>query len=189
MKAFNLIPKDVQMSFGMLKAIVLGQQGRGRLLTYVPCEERFEDGACVALAATRTGRPKIVAGQPSDDAAGGWLARISTEGPYLRGAYGHVRVRALDTELVNVVAYGYGAFGDAGRVGRWYDYLLTIQPGAVLRVKPTRRPAYLLHATPDQIVRLEQEEAIVYEGADIPIPGEDAADIRTWIDEHWLPIH
>ena len=173
-KAFNLTSSEVEMSFGRLRAIALGQQGRGRLLTYVPCEGSFEDGACVVLTTTRNGRPKIIAGQPGSDATG-WLARISTEGSYLRGAYGHVR--ALDPELVRVVAYGYGAFGDAGRVGRWYDYLLALQPGAVLRVKPTREEPYFLHVTVDQIVRLEQEEASVYDGVEIPVTGEDWVDL------------
>jgi hypothetical protein len=182
MRAYNLIPKEVEMSFGKLSTLVLGEAGRGRKMTYVPCERRFEDGAPVDLSTTQAGRPKIVAGT---DCTGGWLARISTEGPYIRGAYGHIR--ALDTELVRVVADGYGAFGDAGRCGQWYDYLLQLQPGAVLRVKPSRGDAYFLHAAADRIVRLEREEALVYDGADIPIPGEDA-DIRTWIDEHWLPI-
>lgn len=184
-KAHNLAASEVEMSFGTLRAIALGQKGRGRMLTYVPCEGDFPDGACVALATTRTGKPKIV---PGGDAARatGWLARVSTEGPYVRGAYGHVR--ALDPALVSVVAYGYGAFGDAGRVGQWYDYLLALQEGAVLRVKPSRGDAYFLHATPDRLVRLEREEVLVYEGANIPIPGEDVPDIRAWIDERWLPI-
>jgi len=45
-----------------------------------------------------------------------------------------------------------------------------------------------LHVTPDKIVRLEREEALIYEGANVPIPGEDVPDIRAWIDERWLPI-
>jgi len=174
MKAFNLYPKEVQMSFGKLSTLMLGEVGRGRKMTYVPCERRFEDGEPVALSTTRSGRPKIIAGQPGSDATG-WLARISTEGPYIRGAYGHVR--ALDPALVHVVAYGYGAFGDAGRIGRWYDYLLALQPGAVLRVKPTREEPYFLHVTVDQIVRLEQEEASVYDGVEIPVTGEDWVDL------------
>lgn len=183
-RAYNLATGEFQMSFGTLRAIALGEKGRGRMLTYVPCEGDFPDGACVALATTRTGKPKVIAGQPGD--AAGWLARISTEGPYIRGAYGHVR--ALNPELVRVVAYGYGAFGDAGRCGQWYDYLLVLRPGAILRVKPSRGDAYFLHATPDKLVRLEREEALVYEGANVPIPGEDVPDIRAWIDERWLPI-
>ena len=174
MRAYNLIPKNVEMSFGTISVLTLGEAGRGRKMTYVPCERRFEDGEPVELVASRTSKPKIIAGT---DCAGGWLARISTEGSYLRGAYGHVR--ALNPELVRVVAYGYGAFGNAGRVGVWGDYLLTLQPGAVLRVKPTRGPAYFLHVMPNQIVRLEKEEATVYDGADIPVEGEDWADILT----------
>ena len=174
MKAYNLVPKSVQMSFGTLNTLVLGEAGRGRKMTYVPCERRFEDGEPVALSTTRAGKPKIIAGQPGSDATG-WLARVSTEGSYLRGAYGHVR--ALDPALVRVVAYGYGAFGDAGRVGRWYDYLLALQPGAVLQVKPTRGHAYFLHVKPDQIVRLEQEEASVYDRVEIPVTGEDWVDL------------
>ena len=172
-RAYNLATGEFQMSFGTLRAIALGEKGRGRMLTYVPCEGDFPDGACVALATTRTGKPKVIAGHGGD--AAGWLARISTEGPYIRGAYGHVR--ALDPALVHVVAYGYGAFGDAGRIGRWYDYLLALQPGAVLRVKPTREEPYFLHVTVDQIVRLEQEEASVYDGVEIPVTGEDWVDL------------
>jgi len=174
-KAYNLAASEVEMSFGKLRTIALGQQGRGRLLTYVPCEGDFPDGAPVALATTRTGKTKIVAGHGGD--AAGWLARVSTEGPYIRGAYGHIRARVQDRALVQVVAYGYGAFGDAGRVGQWCDYLLKLQPGAIIRVKPTRGQAYFLHATTDRIVRLDQEEALVYEGAEIPITGEDWVDI------------
>ena len=176
MKAYNLIPKNVEMSFGTISVLTLGEAGRRRKLTYVPCERRFEDGEPVELVTSRAGKPKIIAGT---DCAGGWLARISTEGPYLRGAYGHVRVRVQDRALASVVAYGYGAFGNAGRCGVWGDYLLTLQPGAVLRVKPTRGPAYFLHVTPDQIVRLEKEEALVYDGADIPVEGEDWVDVLT----------
>ena len=186
MKAYNLVPKDVQMSFGTISVLTLGETGRGRKMTYIPCERKFDDGEPVALSTTRAGKPKIIAGHGGD--AAGWLARISTEGPYIRGAYGHIRARAQDRALVQVVAHGLGAFGDAGRVGQWYDYLLALRPGAVLRVKPSRGDAYFLHVTPDKIVRLEREEAPVYEGANVPIPGEDVADIRTWIDEHWLPI-
>ena len=176
MRAYNLIPKEVEFSFGTLSVLTLGEAGRGRKLTYVPCERRFEDGEPVELIASRAGKPKIVAGT---DCSGGWIARISTEGSYMRGAYGHVRVRAQDRALASVVALGYGAFGNAGRVGVWGDYLLTIQPGVVLKVKPTRRPAYFLHVMPDQIVRLEKEEATVYDGADIPVEGEDWVDILT----------
>jgi len=143
-------------------------------MTYVPCERQFADCEPVELVASRTGKPKIVAGT---DCSGGWLARISTEGSYLRGAYGHVRVRAQDRALASVVAYGYGAFGDAGRVGRWYDYLLTLRPGAILRVKPSRGEPYFLHVTQDRIVRLEKEEDLVYDGAEIPVTGEDWVDI------------
>jgi len=174
MRAYNLIPKEVEMSFGKLSTLMLGEVGRGRKMTYVPCERRFEDGEPVELVSSRAGKPKIVAGT---DCNGGWLARISTEGAYLRGAYGHVR--ALDPELVRVVAYGYGAFGNAGRVGVWGDYLLTLQPGAVLRVKPTRGPAYFLHVTEDRIVQLTQEEAMVYDKVEIPVTGEDWVDILT----------
>lgn len=174
-RAHNLAASEVEMSFGKLRTIALGQKGRGRMLTYVPVEGDFPDGAPAALSTTRAGKPKIIAGHGGD--AAGWLARVSTEGPYIRGAYGHVRVRAQDRALVSVVAYGYGAFGDAGRVGQWYDYLLALQSGAVLRVKPTRGYAYFLHVMPDQIVRLEQEEAPVYEGADIPVTTDE-----DWVD-------
>ena len=46
-------------------------------------------------------------------------------------------------------------------------------------MKPSRGEPYFLHVKPDQIVRLEKEEATVYDGADIPVEGEDWVDILT----------
>src|SRR3989338_1976880 len=37
-----------------------------------------------------------------------------------------------------VLIAGYGAFGDAGRIGNWNDGLVVMRPGDVLRIHPTR---------------------------------------------------
>jgi len=167
MKAYNLVPKNVEMSFGTISVLVLGEAGRGRKMTYVPCERRFKDGEPVELVDSHAGKPKIVAGT---DCSGGWIARISTENGYRRGACGNVQ--ALQPTLVRLIAEGYGAFGNVGRVGSWDDVLLIAQPGAVLRVKPTRGAAYYLHFTESQVIRLSTEEAGLYEEVEIPMDKE-----------------
>jgi len=170
MKAYNLIPKEVEFSFGTLSVLVLGEAGRGRRkMTYVPCEREFKDGEPVELVTSRAGKPKIVAGT---DCSGGWIARISTEDGYRRGACGNVQ--ALQPDLVRLIAEGYGAFGNAGRVGvgSWDDVLLIVQPGAVLRVKPTRGAAYFLYFSDSQVIRLSAEEAALYEEVAIPVDQE-----------------
>ena len=167
MKAYNLVPKNVEMSFGTISVLTLGEAGRRRKLTYVPCERRFEDGEPVELVTSHTGKPKIIAGT---DCSGGWIARISTKNGYRRGACGNVQ--ALQPDLVRLIAEGYGALGNAGWIGSWDDVLLIAQPGAVLRVKPTRGAAYYLHFTDSKVIRLSTEEAGLYEEVEIPMDKE-----------------
>ena len=160
--AFNIEPKLMSFNWGTMHCLVLGEQGRGRRQTIVPCAEKC--GFFVELAPTKTGRVKIVQSTapkgtsvPSD-----WLARISTEGVYTRNSEGWVGV--LDPKTVKLVACGHGASGEAGRLGTWADVLITVQDNALLRVKPEggyKLPAYFLHFTRKGVIKYSSLEQLL----------------------------
>lgn len=68
--------------------------------------------------------------QKSDD--GSVLVRINTEGTYTRNTGGGWKAITGSPETV---VSGYGAYGDAGRIGNWDDGLVIMRLGDVLRVK------------------------------------------------------
>ena len=94
----------------------------------------------------------------------GWVARISTEGAYIRGAVGTVSAPPEVAKKVHVVAKGEGAFGDAGRTGNWDDILVATElEEFILRVKPSRGDAYLLLFKEGKVTRFTYEEADLLE--------------------------
>jgi len=154
MKTFNIQPRPVKIGEIEISAVVLGEKGRGRTQTIVPCPENdlLEPGL------SKTNRPRL---NPSSSNAG-WLSRISTEGSYVRGANGNVSAPPSLAGMVQVVAKGNGAFGDAGRIGTWVDLILATHLESFhIRVKPSRGDAYILlfqeGATPAKISYSEAE--------------------------------
>ena len=156
MKAFNLKTTTVTLPTGDKSVISLGEDGRGRKQSLILCPAGLQDGDPVSLNVPRLGRPSISTG---NDPSGGWLARISTSGAYIRGANGNVRVLNGREKLVTPVAYGYGAFGAAGRTGTWQDWLLVLQEGAILRVKPSRGDAHFLVVLDNGVFHLSPAQA------------------------------
>ncbi len=162
-------------------AVLLGERGRGRELTPVVVDDRIvgENGTIaeyVSLGATRSGKPKLIPASHGNTASA-WLARIYTNSGYLRNARGWVGV--LPGSTVTVIAKGYGAFGDAGRIGRWQDILAIVPSNTWVRVKCTRSDPYYLwfgdvqgSANPQKV----REDAIdaFCDGMDIPVPPLDA---------------
>jgi len=67
----------------------------------------------------------------------GWevLIRVNTYSAYIRGGNGNWTT--VEGEPETVIS-GYGAFGDAGRVGTWDDGLVRMKPGDVIKVHPSR---------------------------------------------------
>lgn len=161
MKAYNLKSVKRTVADNVISVLELGESGRGRKLISVKCPEGIKDGDPVSLAkapanAAIAAKPKILC---SDDGKGDlWLARISTEGAYIRGAYGYVSYDPNVTYTPEVIAKANGAFGDAGRTGTWYDYLLVVADHTVLRVKPSRGDAYYLHFGVDKVNRLTYDQ-------------------------------
>ena len=160
MKAFNLTTSLIEVAGDKLSVIKLGEEGRGRTLFSVSCPEGVKDGDPVAatLAHIKTNglRTKPVI-KRSNDPENGWVARISTNGSYIRGACGNISYDPTQPAPI-VIAKGYGAFGDAGRTGNWDDVLVQVMDGTVLRIKPTRADAYYLWFQEDKVSTLTLDE-------------------------------
>lgn len=170
MKPFN-ISADTRKEIGgqQVPVMALGEPGRGRQLTLIRVPAAV--AAQVQLEESKPGMPKrvaIVNSKPeSVQMPCAWLARVSTCGAYVRGANGNVRVLVATASKVRVVARGQGAFGDAGRTGTWDDLLLVVEPGTVLRVKPSRSDAYWVHFG-EKVTHLTLPELALFDEVDIP---------------------
>jgi len=131
-KRYNITPVGRKFSWGEMRLVTLGQRGRGRHEGIIPYHA--DPGAkYLKIARTRTGRPKIVA---ANNESRGWLAVLSGGGTYTRRTYGSVYCRTEDKDRIQVIASGYGAYGDAGRIGTWYEFLVAVPDHTFFKVRP-----------------------------------------------------
>ena|GEM_PF-747702 len=157
MKAYNICPQEVSVADFKFPALPLGEKGRGRILVNVACPATFTH---LEVGTTKQGKPRL---NPSSNPKG-WVARISTEGAYIRGAFGNVSTSPEVADKIRVVARGQGAFGDAGRCGTWDDLLVaTDLEEFILRVKPSRGDAHLLLFKEGKVTKVTYEEADLLE--------------------------
>ena len=156
MKKYNLYPVKKKFQWGEMEVIELGERGRGRRYALIPYHAGNSE--YVEIGTTRSGKPKIV---PSENPKN-WLAHISSEGTYTRGTYGSVYCLPKDRDKIKIVEWGMGAYGDAGRLGEWYDFLLIIPENTFLKVRPSggshKRPRYWLYFGENEVYRVEKEE-------------------------------
>jgi hypothetical protein len=153
MKTYDLTPVEISIADYQIFGVSLGESGRGRKLTTIPCPKEFK---YLEPGLTKTGKPRL----NSSSSDKGWIARVSTSGAYIRGARGNVSVPTHLLGEFNVIAKGYGAFGDAGRTGTWDDLIFsTLLEEFILRVKPSRGDAYLLVFSNGKVTRLSFPEA------------------------------
>jgi len=163
MKLYNVKPVCKQFSWGEMQCIVLGEEGSGRKRVIIPFHASYlEDATDYEIGITRRGAPKIIRTGKSSE---GWIARIDTYYTYTRGTYGRYEIVSGD---VKEIALGYGAFGDAGRLGQWDDALITVEPEfpAVIKVFPSGgrykvRPYYLVFYE-DKVDKVQEDEWDVY---------------------------
>jgi len=156
MKAYNIAPVEVSVADFKFHAISLGERGRGRTLVNVACPATFIH---LEVGTTKQGKPRL----NSSTHPKGWVARVNTQGAYIRGANGNVSAPPV-ADKINVVARGQGAFGDAGRTGTWDDILLSTDlEEFILRVKPSRGDAHLLLFKEGKVTKITYEEADLLE--------------------------
>lgn len=171
MKQYNINPQVVQLSFGPLNCLSLGEAGRGRRLLIVPVQSGLLETDHVKIAPTQSGKIKIIR-DDSQNPPAGWIARISTCGVYTKYTYGNVFVYKDQKEnrQARILGGGYGAEGAAGRLCRWMDWLLEVQPWTLLRVQEHggyKRPPYFLYFQEDSVIKMTESEFCAGIDADI----------------------
>lgn len=146
------IAKDVQIT-----AIVIGESGRGRKQVFIPAPAGMKETELVEIGLTQSGRPKIIRSESQED----WLAKISSSGTYTRNTYGSIYVPKNYLGNVQIIASGYGAYGDAGRIGTFYEFLLTVKDDSFIKIRPSggehKRPPYWLRFTNDKVLRIDHD--------------------------------
>lgn len=177
MKLYNVRPEKRTFDWGEMDVVVLGEKGRARREVLVPFHAEPDLGAAYEIGSTRTGAPKIVSGQPGY----GWIALLSSAGVYTRGTYGDVYVGVEVEEDgieimpdVDIIAHGWGRYGQAGRVGGWEDYLVIVPGDVVFYVVPVggwKREDYYLVFTVDEVFKVMKSEVEVFiDGTGIELP-------------------
>lgn len=149
-KSFNIKSSPIKFGETPGPGILLGEEGRNRIARKIRCRESLADGTACTFAAPKVGFATIAAADAFEDIQAVWLARISTEGAYVRGAQGNLS--SLNGAAI-VLASGEGRFGAAGNTGRWVDMLLAVPVGETIRVKPSRGDAYFLSFQADKVER------------------------------------
>ena len=152
MKLWNIEPNKVSTGFGEIDAVLLGEEGRGRKRALVPITKINKINAQ-------------------------WVARLSAEGTYTRGTYGTVYVLTEDRKKIKIIDFGIGAYGDAGRIGSWGDFLIAIEETPVRFLMrpsggPAKRERYWLIFAEDKVYTVKSTEIDIFKetiGIDIPV--------------------
>lgn len=112
---------EKEFPFGKVEGIVMGEEGRGRKEVFVPSKYYILQGENLGLGVgqTKTGKPRI----NLDETSGTYLM-IGTYRGYTRRGDGFIDFTR--PEALEFLTVAYGADGGAGRIGRWYDYLIKI---------------------------------------------------------------
>ena len=173
----ELLPRELQLSFGKIVAIVDGQEGRGRRRLVIPIDPAVAEGAKkedggyipldgkkLSIGTTTTGRPKVIRGNV------GKFALLSSHGGYTRRGNGYNK---LISGEATTLASGNGADGDAGRIGTWgVDLFRLDSPEGIIvcNVSGGCDPEFLIWDRDNAIVIPEKEILDFYEskGADVP---------------------
>ena len=118
--------KEKVMPFGTLNCIELGESGRGRKLLVLPSEVDIQEGMNqeVTIGISKTGKPRINRFKDNN-----LFLLIDTGHGYTRRGDGRVWISRDQEESIEVLAGGYGADGDAGRIGTWDVLVLKVKEG------------------------------------------------------------
>jgi len=197
-----------------MSVVALGERGRARKETLVPfhaplptyTDKKISEESFYAIGVSRSGAPKIVqrnifGGFWGEGASPGWIAALSGKGVYTRGTYGTVylspNIAAAThprTAPVQILAEGVGAFGLAGRIGEWREFLVAFSPSSdsdpvIFYVRPAggarKIEGYFLVFTTSSVYRVYDAERAAFEAASsIILPPSiegwlDLADVKT----------
>ena len=139
-----------QFDWGAYPFIRLGEYGRGRKPINI-CTTDLEEGAFEARQAyaydlifTKTGNLKFAKTNT------GIFIAIDTMGTYSRSQDGFICV--ADKNKVAVLKWGWGAFGDAGRLARGDAAVLQCQPGTFIKFAKTGEKSEYVYVKEDKQV-------------------------------------
>ena len=109
--------------------ITLGEQGRGRKLLDLTCPEGMKvlkgQNPNLTIGSTRSGNHKLVSASVDKQ-----YLLLSAEGTYARCGNGKVYWNLNNSSKYTLLENGWGAYGDAGRIGYWDAVLLAIDGAA-----------------------------------------------------------
>ena len=181
MKRYNINPVEIKLSWGKIRGIVLGEEGRGRRKAIVPY---YGDEKAEYLDVETSSHIKI---KESRDPQGGWLAVVSGAGVYTRGTHGTVYCCSEDTEKIKILAYGKGAWGQAGRIGEWFEFLIAVPENIYLKIRPAggkhKIPPYWLYFGENTVYNIKIEELPLFcDSMGIPPPQGGLVDLVKLID-------
>lgn len=182
-----------EFKFGTVEGILLGEHGRGRQQIFLPTPQGLEGvvGGLridLTIGLSKAGKPRINRGKDKDM----YLA-LSSERGYTRRGNGVIK--APVSQAVERIARGYGADGDAGRIGYWDVVLIKAKEGDVFRVtwggsgygyEPT---FYVVHN--GQVFEADQQEIEeLYESLGLKMPFSLTFDKRRMVVdlEEWKTI-
>lgn len=157
MKVYNINSQSVKIADFSIHAVVIGENGRGRKIVNVACPETFE---FLEPGVTKQDKPRL----NKSDSSKGWIAKISSEGAYIRGANGNISVSSEFHSKITLLVKANGAFGDAGRTGTWDDIIISTElEDFWIRVKPSRGDAHILLFKDSKVSKVSYEEADLLE--------------------------
>jgi len=112
--------------WGTFEFFAMGEEGRGRRLMTLPSgikADTITKGLHddITIGTTRNGRPRINSGRDNEI-----YLMLTSSGGYTRRGNGYFQVPALQDSTIDVLAFGNGADGDAGRIGSWACILMRV---------------------------------------------------------------
>ena len=130
--ALKVVSKE--MKFGTVTGVAIGEYGRGRREVFLPTPKSvqaddviMEFRSDLTIGTSKSGRPRINARKDDDI-----YLILSSGRSYTRRGNGYIK--APRSQKVELIARGYGADGEAGRIGYWDAVIVKAKDGDVFRL-------------------------------------------------------
>ena len=176
-KKLTVVEKELE--WGKLRYVQLGEYGRGRKplnitmpddISEIPAKEMLP----YEIRLSKTMKPKLI----NYNGRSTFLA-IDTLGAYIKNGEGKIQFLKEQQAKIKPIAFGWGAFGDAGRIGYAPAALLEVEPGVVIRYKLTRSDW--------EVVQIDGPGGVMYFDTTEIEPAIDVECLK--LDGDWQAMH